>query len=259
MEYVSYKEMIQVLKIKPGSTIFVVADIVDLVLACIENKEAFDADIFIDSIIDAVGCDGTVLFSTYNWGFCKGTTFNYLKTKGKTGDLGNVALKRSDFSRTQHPIYSFAVWGKDKDLLCNMTNVNAFGEGSIFAYLDKVKAINLVIGLECHHCYTFIHHVDDMSETKTWRYQKAFTAPYIDDKGIETLKTYTMSVRDLDLDGENIDIICDDFTQANISNRICINQIPFTIVDMHATYDVIMEDILHNRGRKICKYKGQDE
>ena len=42
-------------------------------------------------------------------------TFDIEKSPSKTGTLGQLTLKRSDFSRTAHPIYSFSVFGKYKD------------------------------------------------------------------------------------------------------------------------------------------------
>ena len=54
-----------------------------------------------------------------------------------SGSLGNFALKRKDFSRTQNPIYSFAVTEKDKDLICSLEHKSCFGLDSPFGYLIK--------------------------------------------------------------------------------------------------------------------------
>ena len=114
-EYISYQQIPIVMGIKRGDTVLLTSDITDLYLQCQEHGEQFDPNILLDKFQEAVGEEGTLLIPTYNWGFCKGKTFNYLRTPSKTGAIGNAALRRKDFVRTKHPIYSFAVWGKDAD------------------------------------------------------------------------------------------------------------------------------------------------
>lgn len=88
-----------------------------------------------------VGAEGTLLFHTFFWSFCHGGTFDYDKTLGETGILSNRALKRLDFIRTQHPIYSFAVWGKDARYLAALNNVDAFAHDSPFEYMYQKNAV----------------------------------------------------------------------------------------------------------------------
>ena len=121
------EEIIEAFEIKKGDVVFISSDILRMLCLGIELNCPVDLNHFIDLLTDKIGPTGTLLFPTYNWDFCKGKTFDYYKTPSKTGSLGNVALKHAGFKRTRHPIYSFAVWGKDQDYLCSLKNVHSFG------------------------------------------------------------------------------------------------------------------------------------
>ena len=107
----------------------------------------FDPNKIIDALIEKVSPDGTLMFPTFNWDFCEGKGFDYNSTLSKTGSLSSMVLKRKDFQRTKNPIYSFAVTGKDKDLICNLKHHSCFGLDSPFGYLIKNHGKNLFIGL----------------------------------------------------------------------------------------------------------------
>ena len=245
--------------VKEGDVLFVSSDITRLIW---NIQQVTNEDISVNAVIDAlqgvIGVNGTLLFPTYNWGFCKGETWDYHKTKCLTGALGIVALKRADFKRTQHPIYSFAVWGKDQELLCNMINTSSFGADSPFAYLEHKRAKNLVIDVPLNHCFTFVHYVEQQSGVVTYRYEKNFAAGYVDKDGHESRRTYSMFVRDLDLDVENIlEPIEQQMLDENVARRAMVYDVPITLIDMRKSRDLILEDIINNRSRKICKYIGQ--
>ena len=158
-DYISYKKIPSVLKIEKGDVILLTSDITDLFLQCQENGEIMDVNILLDNFQEAIGEEGTLLVPTYNWGFCQGKAFDYKKTPSKTGAIGNAALRRKDFTRTKHPIYSFAVWGKDAVKLAAMDNIESFGPDSPFAYLEQVDAKNVFIGASLRNSFTYIHYI----------------------------------------------------------------------------------------------------
>ena len=158
-DYISYKMIPSVLKIEKGDVVLLTSDITDLFLQCQDNGEILDVNILLDHFKEAVGEEGTLLIPTYNWGFCQGKPFDYKKTPSKTGAIGNAALRRKDFIRTKHPIYSFAVWGKDADKLVAMDNIESFGSDSPFAYLEQVNAKNVFIGASLRNSFTYIHYM----------------------------------------------------------------------------------------------------
>lgn len=258
MSHICYKDIASKLDINPNGTLLISSDITALAKNAIEHGEFFDPNIFIDSFIEQIGENGTLLFPTYNWDFCKGKTFDYNKTPCMTGVLGKVALKRNDFIRTRHPIYSFAVWGKDKDYLYSLANKDSFGIDSPFAYLYDSKAQNLMINSDLKDSLTFVHYVEEQSGGVEYRFNKDFTSGYIDEKGAEDIRTYSMFVRNLDLDVVNtINPLEELFARSNVIKFSIINNILFRMLDLNGSYNIILNDILHNKSKSICTYKGQ--
>lgn len=246
-----------VLKIEKGDVVLLTSDITDLFLQCQDNGEILDVNILLDHFKEAIGKEGTLLIPTYNWGFCQGRPFDYKKTPSKTGAIGNAALRRKDFIRTKHPIYSFAVWGKDADKLVAMNNIESFGADSPFAYLEQVNAKNVFIGASLRNSFTYIHYIEQKLGAK-YRYSKIFKSHYIDQNKVDTIKEYAMYVRDLDLG-----VVCapDPFVDTLYANHIVqhglINGVPFEVIRFNDVTPFIQDDILHNNSKNLCRYYGQ--
>lgn len=235
--------------IHKGSVLLITSDITELGEFCISHKEPLDFNSLIDSIIDVVGPSGTVLFPTYNWGFCRGETFDYNKTLGQTGSLGRLALRRKDFKRTKHPIYSFAVWGKDQDYLCGLQNESSFGKNSPFGYLNENHAINVIINVPTR--YTFVHYVEQKYENElevTYRFHKSFQSLYKDENGKVDMRSYSMFVRYRDADeGPSRE---EEFVQLLKKHQaisfLDINGFDYKIIDMAASVPAVIEFIKAN-------------
>ena len=246
-----------VLKIEKSDVVLLTSDITDLFLQCQDNGEILDVNILLDHFQEAIGEEGTLLIPTYNWGFCQGKPFDYKKTPSKTGAIGNAALRRNDFIRTKHPIYSFAVWGKDADKLVAMDNIESFGADSPFAYLEQVNAKNVFIGASLRNSFTYIHYIEQKLGAK-YRYSKMFKSHYIDQNKVDTIKEYAMYVRDLDLG-----VVCapDPFVDTLYANHIVqhglINGVPFEVIRFNDVTPFIQDDILHNNSKNLCRYYGQ--
>lgn len=53
--------------------------------------------------------------------------------------MANIALKRAEFKRTKHPIYSFMVANNFQKDLIKLDNKGAFDENSPFDFFIKIK------------------------------------------------------------------------------------------------------------------------
>ncbi len=203
-----FEEYIEWLKkqnwINKGECVYVVSDMLELAKTYRANGKHLDMDALIDGLQDMTGKDGTLLFPTFNWDFCKGVDFDYRKTPGRTGALSKAAMKRSDFTRTAHPIYSFAVWGMHSDELIGDKSIDSFGPGTIFEKMYDWDTKVLVIGIPPLYGVTYVHHVEQMVGVP-FRYNKEFTAGYTDADGVYEKRTYRMYVRDLIMDPQYID------------------------------------------------------
>ena len=254
MNYISYLNILDKINIQKGNVILVSSDIVKLLMVCRENNENFDGNKFIDTIINKIGDKGTLLFPTYNFGFCIGETFDYHNTLSRTGSLSNIALKRADFIRTKHPIYSHAVYGYDSELLYNINNKSAFGTNSVFEYLHKKRAKQLFIGSDevfwYTRGYTSIHHIEQKVGVD-YRYIKNFTALYINENGSKKKLTYSMYVRDLDCKDSHGNELVSQVNPA-INNllkekdhyvKYNINGVYFGLIDMNGLGKILENDI----------------
>lgn len=259
-EYVQLKDIPGKLEIEKGDTLLVSSDLKGLLFQCLEHGDDTDLNVFLESLMGAVGIEGTILLPTFNWDFCKGITFNYRRTPSRTGSLGKVALKRKEFLRTKHPLYSFAVWGKDARKLYEMENKDSFGLDSPFSYLKEVKAKNLFIDVSYQDSFTFAHYAEEWEGSVPYRYVKDFTAGYIDEQGREEVRTYSMFVRDL---GKNVHVTIDpmekQFVEAGAVRRYEINGVDFRLLDLDKAYELMKKDILYNRSRNLCTYDGQED
>jgi aminoglycoside 3-N-acetyltransferase len=251
-DYIPYEKVVDYLDINEGDILLVGSDITLLGLNAYYNGEQFEPNKFIDSIIRKIGQKGTLLFPTYNWGFCKGETFDYKNTVSRTGSLSNAALKRKDFVRTKHPIYSFAVWGRDSDKLYHMNNISSFGKDSPFAYMKENGAKMLIIGVSYQNSFTFMHHVEEM-EKAPYRYLKSFTSKYIDEKGEESIRTYSMYVRNLELGVETKFDLENEMKESGAAKHYTINNVEIINVDLKKAYEVIKDNIINNEGKKLHK------
>lgn len=99
----------------------------------------------LDFLLDCIKHNVDTL--VFNWDFCRGIAYDILKSKTQTGALGNIALKRSDFRRTKHPIYSFAVVGKFQNELVALENKGAFDSNSPFNFMYKNNAKMIIVNL----------------------------------------------------------------------------------------------------------------
>ena len=245
--------------IQKGDFLYVVSDMLGLAKVLKEQGSHFRADDLIDKLQQLVGEEGTIVFPTFNWDFCKGIAFDYYQTPSRTGALTKAALKRPDFRRTAHPIYSFAVWGKDSDRLMTNASIDCFGPGTIFEYMYEVDAKGLSIGIPILEGLTYVHHVEQMVGVP-YRYHKEFTADYIDAQGVCERRTYRMYVRDLVKDPQYRDFFwpleVKMMEQGTILRKDYAG-VPFVCCKIRDVDAAAKEDILNNDSRCLYYYHGQ--
>ncbi len=191
-----YHDFLEEADIQKGDIVDVASDI-SSIKAFLEKKGVqFLPSKLLDALQEKVGDEGTLLVRTFNWDFCHGVPFHYRKTVGQTGLLGNIALRRPDFKRTRHPLYSWAVWGKDQEYLCSMNNKRSFGPETPWGYFETNNAKMLRLGDTKTTGFTFHHHIEQ-ELCVPYRYEKTFSGTYIDELGNSSVREYSMFVRDL--------------------------------------------------------------
>ena len=237
--------LINHLDVNKNDVLLITSDVVQILLKY--KNEEIDFNKLIDSFIEKIGNSGTVLFPTYSWNFCKGLGFDYYKTIPETGSLPKIALKRKDFLRTRHPIYSFAVSGKDKEKLYNIDCESGWSSESIFNYLYENEAKNLFIGMDYKNGFTFDHFIEEKNKVK-YRFFKTFTGEYINKENKKSIKNYKMFVRNLKLNGATeINPRLDEvMLEAKCYKKYRFNEIDISLINLKIAGDIIDKDIKNN-------------
>lgn len=260
MEF-KYTDLYKEMNICKGDVVDVASDLASIMLYCKKKGLLFDANNLIDSLKETVTDEGTVLIRTFTWDFCKGIGFDVNKSVSRVGALGNVALKRDDFKRTTHPIYSWMVWGKHKEEFVRYDNISSFGNDSIFEALYRYDAKQLSLGNIDGDSCTQVHHSEAMCDVP-YRYNKPFTGKYTDASGKTDIRTYSMHVRPLNIkvynpefhDGDNYSLVESKGIAKKIYHDDAIRCLTF---DLHKMQDFIMDDICNNNGRYTVHINGE--
>ena len=107
--------------------------------------------------------------------------------------------------------------------------------------------------------FTYVHYVEEKVVDKIpYRFLKTFEAPYIDENGETTIRHYSMLVRNLDMEVVNeLPPLAEALVMKGILKSNLINGINYGVVDLNASTEVIMQDILENKSRLFTRYKGQ--
>ncbi len=151
----------------------------------------------IKSFLNLLGEEGTLIMPLFNFDFTKGKIFDINKTKSQMGVMSEEFRNNFSEIRTGHPVYSFGIFGKKKNLFKNLDNFSAYSEESPFGILKKINGKIAVIDLEDQHSMTFYHHIEEVNNAH-WRYHKIFKGDYVNIKREKSLKKYSIFVRRLD-------------------------------------------------------------
>ena len=248
------------LGVHEGSVVYVGSDATKILLGAVRELELNGKEeqyLFLDAFIDALKSKvterGTLLFPVYSWAFCKGVAFDYKNTQGQVGFLNNYILNnRMDFRRTKHPLYSLMVWGRDADMLCMLDNQNAWCGNTPYSYLHRNKGIELDLSTTTLRSMTFKHYVEESIHVP-YRYPKFFMGEYIDADGNSEIRTYSMYVRNLNVQMESCQN--DEFyLEGNTAVKEKFHGWDMIAVDLPRAYELMKDDFLNNGGKNIYRF-----
>lgn len=193
-----YKDIVNALhcaNIKQGDIIFIHSDVsVFGKLGEIRDKDKFLGTI-LGAFKEAVGQQGTIIMPTFTYSFTKGETYCPETTPSTVGVLTEFFRKQNDVVRTIHPIFSAAIWGKDKAYFSEELSKDSFNDDSIFGKLRKKEGKLVFFGVNLQ-AMTFLHHIEQIHGVP-YRYMKSFKGKIkVGDKEYED--SYTYYVRYLD-------------------------------------------------------------
>jgi aminoglycoside N3'-acetyltransferase len=156
-----------------------------------------DPRLVVDSILDQVGPEGTVLFPLFNFDFPSTREFSMLTTPSQMGVITEFSRLNYAGSRTGHPIYSFYAIGALSGEFKGLNNRSGYGPDSPFAKLLELDGKIASVDLDDQHSMTMYHFVEEKMGVD-YRYFKTFLGSYQDLNGVITSEEYALYVRDLE-------------------------------------------------------------
>jgi aminoglycoside 3-N-acetyltransferase len=249
--------MIRQLDIKPGSMVWVAADLTRMALAGRRIEPAFDINDFISIIKQCLGKGGTLIIPAFNFNLKNNDHFIPSKSLPITGAMAVAAMKRPEFIRTKNPLHSFLVWGEYAEELAALDNRSSFSEDSPFAFMMQHGAKMLLIDTTITAAFTFVHHVEEMERVGYRKFRRI--GVFVEEekgrngdkeKGRKEVLLYAKKPGwTMDLSGlEKL------LFEKNIANKQMINKIAFTLVDLQSSYQVIKDDIDRNNAKNLARF-----
>ena len=156
-------------------------------------------DSYIETFLDLVGTEGTLVMPTYTYSACNGEEFNPQETPSTVGLLTEHFRKYPGVQRTLHPIFSLAVKGHLEKELLKCSYHTCFGQNSIFEYMRKKKFKYLMLGVSLSEGATFVYHAEEMASVP-YRYIKIFNGLIKNQNSKSTSIKVKYFVRNLKLD-----------------------------------------------------------
>lgn len=251
------KNILDLFDIKKNDRLLISSNLLPILSRYKKENKIFNPNILLDSLINRVGKEGTILIPAFNFDFCSGKVYDYVNSPPTTGSLARIALKRHEFKRTIHPIHSYLVFGKDQNYLCNLKNISSFGCESPFNYMHKNEVKNFFIGINYKKALTIVHYCEEKVGVD-YRYLKEFKSYYINEKREKKFKSYKMYARKNLEDSieTGINPILDDLLiEKNAYKNYNINNIEFNLVNLKITADILINDLKNDKKILYLKMK----
>ena len=163
----------------------------------ITNGYEANPDFIINSLIEVVGREGTILLPLFNFDFPTSKYFSLSSTPSQMGTITEYARLNYEGYRTGHPIYSFFVLGYHAKEFKDINNRSGYGSDSPFAKIIELNGKIASVDLDDQHSMTMYHFVEESMEVD-YRYFKDFTGIYEDLSGVKSERTYSLFVRDVE-------------------------------------------------------------
>ena len=118
--------------------------------------------------------------------------------------------------------------------------------------MHRVGAKQLNLNVSTQRSLTFQHYVEQSLEVP-YRYPKYFMGRYIDLDGSAEVRTYSMYVRNLDIQMK--EYLPEEFVlNSGCARHVNWRGIYFTILDLKEAYEVLARDLRENGGRELYSF-----
>jgi aminoglycoside 3-N-acetyltransferase len=181
MNYFQFVKILRNLGIKSNDTILVHSDLSKINIGFSWKDKCLKFYKYLEKYFMP---NGTILVPTFTYSFCKTGKFNKVKSPSELGVFTEYFRKQKNHLRSNHPIFSFSIKGKLKNIISNNNSLSATGKGSVFEKLFYLDAKILFFGVSLIKSCTFLHFVEQ-SVGVPYRYSKYFKKKNVKKKKIE--------------------------------------------------------------------------
>tara|TARA_A100001015_G_scaffold248237_1_gene285528 strand:+ start:15046 stop:15792 length:747 start_codon:yes stop_codon:yes gene_type:complete len=127
---------------------------------------------FLNLLIKLIGEKGSIIVPAFTYNACKTKIFDKQKDKAETGLFSEIFRKKKNINRTDHPIFSFSIYGKNFKYFQKASLNTCFGKKSIFEFFLKKNSKIICLGCELDRI-TFTHYIEEFLNV-SYRYHKKF-------------------------------------------------------------------------------------
>ena len=142
------------------------------VAAQFKIKKKNKTNYLFDQITKYLGKKSNILIPAFTYSSCKKKYYDKKNSPSENGLFSETFRKRKSVKRTNHPIFSFAIYGKKFSYFNNAKLETCFGQDSIFDRFYKIKGKIACLGCDLDRI-TFTHYVEQLYRVD-YRYQKKF-------------------------------------------------------------------------------------
>ena len=239
-----FKRKLIKIGIKKNQTIILTLDLLKLIIFLKRNKRELNLDDVINPIKQIVGKNGNIIVYSFFWEFFKTGIFDYDNSKSSSGSLSNYLLKNNEFKRTDHPVYSILVWGKNKKEIIKINHNNCFSKDSPFGYLLKKNSKLLFIDIDFKKTGFPFFHLAEQEVGVHYRFFKVFSGIRIKNKKKKKV-SFSMYVRKKNykiltyysLETENI------LKKINAFKKLKVFNSEFTLLDLKKLYRLTIDQL----------------
>ncbi|MHC1704344.1 MAG: AAC(3) family N-acetyltransferase [Tenuifilaceae bacterium] len=115
----------------------------------------------------------TICMPTFTFSFCNKKSYDPINSKTKMGALNEFFRLQEGVIRSNDPLLSVALMGKEKDLVSNIGH-ESIGNNSSYDLLRKKKNVKfLFLGTKIGDCFTYMHYLEWLYKVD-YRYNKTF-------------------------------------------------------------------------------------
>tara|TARA_Y100001970_G_C14259135_1_gene878177 strand:+ start:11832 stop:12605 length:774 start_codon:yes stop_codon:yes gene_type:complete len=226
-------------KISVGSSI--------LKILSLNKYKYFKPNIILEALKKVISSNGTLMIDAFCWDFCKTKKFDYYKTTNQIGSLAKIALSDKKFVRSKNPIYSFMVYGKNKNNIAKLKHYSCFEINSPFGYIINSNGKYVLIDLD-FRAHAYVHVAEQIVGMKH-RFFKIFSGQYVDKKGKKLKVKYEMYCRKLE---DNIETFIDPkfkncLKKNNAIKEIRKNGINFISIDAYKAHKLMINDLKNDQ------------